>query len=89
MISTTSAAGLVAGSDAQPEKLEPHRVLRPIWLAGERHEVGAVVELGRVLGSELRTAGKVERHVIELEPPKDEAPKAKPEPKKATKKDDA
>ena len=86
MISTTSAAGLVVGSQATPEKLEPHRVLRPIWLAGERHEIGAVVELGRVLGSELRTAGKVERHVLEL---KDEGKPAKASKAKKDDKDAA
>lgn len=42
-------------------KLQLHKVLRPIFVDGERIEVGGLVELGPVLGAELRQAGKVER----------------------------
>ncbi|MFY7916910.1 MAG: hypothetical protein ACOVPA_19830 [Rubrivivax sp.] len=43
-------------------KLITHKVLRAIWIGGERIEPGSLVDLGPVLGAELRTAGKVERH---------------------------
>lgn len=46
-------------------KLQMHKVLRPICIGGERIEVGALVELGPVLGAELRAAAKVERHTGE------------------------
>ena len=64
MISTSSAAGMVAGASPAPaqEPTQPHRVLRAFWLGGQRCEVGDVVNLGRVLGCELRNAGKAERH---------------------------
>lgn len=41
-------------------KLVTHKVLRPICIGGERIEVDSLVDLGTVLGAELRTAGKVE-----------------------------
>jgi hypothetical protein len=41
-------------------KLITHKVLRAIWIGGERIEPDSLVELGPVLGAELRTAGKVE-----------------------------
>lgn len=41
-------------------KLTTHKVLRPICIGGERVEAGSLVDLGAVLGAELRTAGKVE-----------------------------
>jgi hypothetical protein len=41
-------------------KLITHKVLRPICIAGERVEIDALVDLGPVLGAELRNAGKVE-----------------------------
>lgn len=41
-------------------KLITHKVLRPICIGGERIEVDSLVDLGPVLGAELRTAGKVE-----------------------------
>lgn len=40
-------------------KLQLHKVLRPIFIGGERIEVDGLVELGPVLGAELRHAGKV------------------------------
>ena len=43
-------------------KLLTHKVLRPICIGGERIEPGSLVDLGPVLGAELRTAGKVERY---------------------------
>ena len=43
-------------------KLIPHKVLRPICIAGERVEIDALVDLGPVIGAELRSAGKVERY---------------------------
>lgn len=42
-------------------KLITHEVLRPICIAGERIEVGGMVDLGPVLGAELRHAGKVRK----------------------------
>lgn len=60
------------------QKLVTHKVLRPIFIAGERVEPDAIVELGPVLGAELRTAGKVERFDGDAEP---SAPKA-PDPAK-------
>jgi hypothetical protein len=43
-------------------KLITHTVLRAICIGGERIEPGSLVDLGPVLGAELRTAGKVERY---------------------------
>lgn len=43
------------------QKLQLHRVLRPLCIGGQRVEVGALVELGPVLGAELRAAAKVAR----------------------------
>ena len=40
-------------------KLITHKVLRPICIGGERIEADSLVDLGPVLGAELRTAGKV------------------------------
>ena len=40
---------------------EPYTVLRPICIGGERVEVGTVVMLAAVVGSELRAANKVAR----------------------------
>ena len=37
----------------------PYKVLRPICIAGERIEIDSIVELGPVLGAELRAAAKV------------------------------
>jgi hypothetical protein len=41
-------------------QLIPHKVLRPICIGGERIEPDTLVDLGPVLGAELRAAGKVE-----------------------------
>lgn len=43
---------------AEP-KASPYVVLRPICMDGDRVEVGATVELTRLQGTELETAGKV------------------------------
>jgi hypothetical protein len=37
----------------------PYKVLRAICIAGERIEIDSIVELGPVLGAELRAAAKV------------------------------
>jgi len=43
-------------------KLITHKVLRAICIGGERIEPDTLVDLGPVLGAELRNAGKVELH---------------------------
>lgn len=48
-------------------KLQLHKVLRPLCIGGERVEVDSLVELGPVLGAELRAAAKVERYTGEGE----------------------
>ena len=38
---------------------QPYTVLRPIFIDGERQEIGAVVSLSRTVGAELVAANKV------------------------------
>lgn len=54
---------------------EPYTVLRPICIGGERVEVGTVVMLTAVVGSELRAANKV---APGGDLPTDDKPAAKP-----------
>lgn len=79
-------------------KLITHKVLRAICIGGERIEPDTLVDLGPVLGAELRNAAKVEIYTGDetgqaqaadraTAPPAEPAPKvrkpAKPEPEAA------
>jgi hypothetical protein len=79
-------------------KLITHKVLRAICIGGERIEPDTLVDLGPVLGAELRNAAKVEIYTGDdtgqaeagdppSAPPPEPAPKvrkpAKPEPEAA------
>lgn len=73
-------------------KLITHKVLRPIFIAGERIEPDSLVDLGPVLGAELRTAGKVELYegdgqadAAAADPAKQPAPEPAPEVRKSAK----
>jgi hypothetical protein len=57
---------------------QPHTVLRPIFMAGLRVEVGEVVQLNRQQARELANAGKVSvQPAADMAPPK-ARPKAPP-----------
>jgi hypothetical protein len=58
---------------------QPHTVLRPIFMAGLRVEVGEVVQLNRQQARELANAGKVsvQPAAADMVPPK-ARPKAPP-----------
>lgn len=65
---------------------QPYTVLRPIFIDGERQEIGAVVSLSRTVGAELVAANKVApgKPAEAADDAKADAQDAKPRPAKKT-----
>lgn len=75
---TAAGSPLVAGApDPTPMKTVNVKVMRPFLVRGQRQEVGAVLEVDRVLAGELTSAGKAV-----VVPPKASEVKAEPKPVK-------